>query len=74
MINAQDFDTRKKEIMNNNTLSDKMKSVELTVLMSNMATHFEIPLEYGNEYRKKNKETVLVFESIADQIKKLNSV
>ena len=51
-----------------------MKTLELTYLLSNMSSYYDIPLKYDNDYRNRNKEVVSEFEAIADEIRKLNEV
>ncbi|MFB5759018.1 hypothetical protein [Paenibacillus medicaginis] len=73
MADVQQFKLQKEAILKKD-ISDKMKVVELSTLLNHMVAKHNIPLEYGNEYRMKNKDIVIEFESIADEIGKLNSI
>ncbi|UNY48806.1 hypothetical protein P9294_gp091 [Bacillus phage FADO] len=66
--NYMDFKQKLNEIMNNNTLTNGEKHNELKFLLSDMAVEYNIPLEYGQEYREKNKEVIEVFEEISKEI------
>lgn len=74
MKKTQEFLEMKEVILKNESLSNKMKSVELSLLLSNMVSYFDIPLTYGEDYRRKNENIVLVFEDIAEEIGRLNEV
>lgn len=66
--NYMDFKQKLNEIINNNTLTNGEKHNELKFLLSDMAVEYNIPLEYGQEYREKNKEVIEVFEEISKEI------
>ncbi|MGD1416398.1 hypothetical protein [Bacillus stercoris] len=62
------FKQKLDDIINNNALTNGEKHNGLKFLLSQMAVEYDIPLEYDQEYREKNKEVVEVFEEISKEI------
>ncbi|NUJ17427.1 hypothetical protein FKN04_12660 [Bacillus glycinifermentans] len=49
------------------------KKLMLENLLNVMATTYNIPLTYDKKYANKNKEVINIFESIVNEIRKLDN-
>ncbi|RPK31815.1 hypothetical protein [Paenibacillus xylanexedens] len=70
MNNPYDYMERKNEIINSVKKSDEEIMESLLRLLSDMAVEFDIPLNYGEDYKNRNIETISVFDEIKNEIVK----